>query len=399
MQKPAPAAYALHPLIAARWSPRAFSERPVSSHALRTVLEAARWAPSCFNEQPWRIVIASRDLADAHARALACLTEKNQSWARRAWVLGVATARTHFVANGKPNRHAAHDLGMALAQMQLQATALELGVHFMAGFDVDAARSAFGISAEDDVLCMFAIGHRDLPDVLPEPHREKELAPRKRHPQRAWVYAGAYGQTWTPPEEADIEAVLAFWFGEVGEDGHADAEHAQRWWSKDAQLDEEIRTRFAPLYAAVRAGQHDDWLSSARGRLATILLLDQFTRNMFRDTPRMYEADARALEIALSGIDLRFDRALPGDLRAFFYLPLMHAESRAAQEACVRLFREFATELPGPEGERIRNNLRYAELHRDVVERFGRFPHRNPLLGRATTPEEQRFLDDGGPTF
>lgn len=399
MQKPAPAAYAIHPLLSARWSPRAFADRPVSPHAIRTMLEAARWAPSCFNEQPWRLILATKDHPEAHARALSCLTEKNRRWARRAWVLAVGLARTHFAGSGNPNRHAQHDLGLALGQLALQATALEIGVHFMAGFDVDDARTAFAVPSDYAIVTMMAFGHLDSVDVLPEDLKTREVAPRKRHPQEIWVDSGLFGAPWSPSEESTIDEILEFWFGPVGESGHADDTHAKRWWTKDDGFDETIRQRFSDIYERVRSGQHEDWLSSARGRLATLIVLDQFPRNMFRGTARMHESDARALDVALSGIDLGFDRALPGDLRSFCYMPLMHAESRAAQDACVRLFRDYAAELPGPEGERIRGNLKFAELHRDIVARFGRFPHRNAILGRASTEEERRYLDEGGATF
>ena len=399
MQKPAPAAYAIHPLLSARWSPRAFAERPVSSHAIRTMLEAARWAPSSFNEQPWRIIIATKDDSEGYARALSCLTEKNRRWAHRAWGLGAALTRTHFAGSGTPNRHAQHDLGLALGQLALQATALEVGVHFLAGFDADAARTAMVIPSDYAVVTMFALGHVDSAEVLPEDLKTRELAPRRRHPQETWVDTGVFGNAWTPSGETKIDEILEFWFGPIDEAGQASDAFAKRWWTKDPEFDETIRRRFLSVYDAVQAGRHEDWLSSARGRLATIIVLDQFSRNMFRGTARMHEADAWALDIALSGIDLGFDRALPGDLRAFCYMPLMHAESRAAQDACVRLFRDFAAELPGPEGDRIRGNLRFAEQHRDIVARFGRFPHRNAILGRVPTEDEQRYLDEGGATF
>jgi uncharacterized protein (DUF924 family)/nitroreductase len=363
------------------------------------MLEAARWAPSSFNEQPWRIVLATKDAPEAYMAALSCLTEKNRRWARRAWGMAVALTRTHFAGSGNANRHATHDLGLALGQLALQATALELGVHFLAGFDADAARTAFAIPPDHAVVAMFAFGHVDSAEVLPDDLKRRELAPRRRHPQETWVDFGTFGQPWTPSDEAQIEEILEFWFGPVDESGHATDPYAKRWWTKDPEFDETIRRRFLPVYDAIREGRHEDWLSSARGRLATIIVLDQFSRNMFRGTARMHESDARALDIALSGIDLGFDRALPGDLRAFCYMPLMHAESRAAQDACVRLFRDYAAELPGPDGERIRSNVKFAELHRDIIVRFGRFPHRNAILGRTPTDDERQYLDEGGATF
>jgi len=286
-----------------------------------------------------------------------------------------------------------------LAQFTLQGVALGISVHFMAGFDADAAREAFGVPDEFAIVCMAAVGRRDAPDVLPSDLAERERASRQRRPQSSWVFADRWGTPWSTHDERAPEAILAFWFGEGAESGSTPTELASRWWKKDEAFDADVRRRFEALYDEVRSGRRDEWLSSARGRLATILVLDQFPRNMFRGTARMYEADGRALDIASSGIDLGLDRALPGDLRAFFYMPLMHAESLRTQEACVRLFEVFAGELPGPEGERIRNNLKFAEQHRDVVARFGRFPHRNRIVGRESTEAEDAFLAGGGASF
>lgn len=195
------------------------------------------------------------------------------------------------------------------------------------------------------------------------------------------------------------EEVLSFWFGPLDPGGHADLAHRQRWWAKDPELDREITERFGALHAEVAAGRRESWLSSPRGRLAYVIVLDQLSRNMFRGTPRMFSSDAQALEAAKEGIRLGEDRTLPIDLRTFFYLPLMHSESLEDQERCVALFEALRNELTGEAKEMITFNLRFAVQHRDIVARFGRFPHRNAVLGRASTEEEQAFLEQPGSSF
>ncbi len=158
-----------------------------------------------------------------------------------------------------------------------------------------------------------------------------------------------------------------------------------RWFRKDAAFDDQFRTRFLSAHEAALRGGLDEWASDAVGALALLILLDQFPRNAFRGTPRMFESDAKALGIARQALDEGFDRQVDESLRNFFYLPFMHSEQLADQDRAVELTRNLGDDA-----------LRYAILHRDIIERFGRFPHRNAVLGRATTPEEQRFLDDGG---
>jgi uncharacterized protein (DUF924 family) len=177
-----------------------------------------------------------------------------------------------------------------------------------------------------------------------------------------------------PPED-----VLAFWFGQP----------PVRHFRKDPVFDQEIRDRFGALHGELVLGEHDDWLTTPRGRLAAIIVLDQFSRNMFRDTPGMFASDPQALQLALEGLARGDDRALSEAERSFFYMPLMHAEDRAVQDRCVELFRALG----------IENNLKFAVMHRDIVQRFGRFPHRNAVLGRTSTPEEVEFLAQPGSSF
>jgi uncharacterized protein (DUF924 family) len=175
---------------------------------------------------------------------------------------------------------------------------------------------------------------------------------------------------------AQPSAVLAFW-REAG---------PERWFKKDTAFDDELRTRFLETYAAAAAGTLADWETSADGALALTIVLDQFPRNMFRGNARTYAADALARSVAGRALDRGFDRSMPISDRQFFYLPFEHSESLPDQERCCTL---FATTGDA-------DLLKWAQSHADVVRRFGRFPHRNAMLGRVTTPEEQAFLDGGG---
>jgi uncharacterized protein (DUF924 family) len=158
-----------------------------------------------------------------------------------------------------------------------------------------------------------------------------------------------------------------------------------RWFCKDAAFDTEFRTRFLGAHEAALRSELDDWAPDVQGALALLILLDQFPRNAFRGTPRMFESDAKAREVARQAVQAGLDTQVDADLRNFFYLPFMHSEQLADQDLGVALARKLGDE-----------SLRHASIHHGVIERFGRFPHRNAVLGRATTPEEQRFLDDGG---
>lgn len=197
----------------------------------------------------------------------------------------------------------------------------------------------------------------------------------------------------------EVDEVLSFWFGEPGEAGFAAGDAVSRWWKKDAAFDEEIRSRFGALHAGVMSGEREDWLKSARGRLAYVIVLDQFSRNMFRDTPGMFASDRKALDAARGAVEQGMDRAVRGDLRAFFYLPFMHSEELAVQDRCVALFETFHDELEGEGKARIASNLKFAIAHRDIVAKWGRFPHRNAILGRESTPEEKAFLAQPGSSF
>ena len=158
-----------------------------------------------------------------------------------------------------------------------------------------------------------------------------------------------------------------------------------RWFRKDDAFDADFRARFLGAHEAATRGDLDAWGRHADGALALLLLLDQFPRNAFRGTPRMYATDAKARAAADLAIRAGFDRTVPEELRQFFYLPFMHSEQLEDLDRCVTLNEQVGGEA-----------LRYARHHRDIVARFGRFPHRNGVLGRPCTPDEERFLEEGG---
>ncbi len=178
--------------------------------------------------------------------------------------------------------------------------------------------------------------------------------------------------------------ILDFWFGREGEEGYG--EFREAWFIKDSEFDREVRDRFEGAYEEAAAGKLDHWKDEAWSCLALIILLDQFPRNMFRGDPKTYAADDKALEAARHAVEHAYDRELPPYGRLFVYLPFEHSEDLEDQRSSVELFRELAAEM------RSEDLLGYAVRHLEIIERFGRFPHRNEILGRATTPEEAEFL-------
>jgi uncharacterized protein (DUF924 family) len=183
---------------------------------------------------------------------------------------------------------------------------------------------------------------------------------------------------------ADANAILEFWFGH-GEPVSAD--HQRRWFAADASFDRLCVERFARDHAAAAAGELVQWKREPRSSLALVLLLDQFPRNMFRNTSRAFATDTAALGVARGSIAQRFDRQLPALRRLFFYLPFEHSEQITDQDESVRLCRDLTRDHP-----ECADFLRYAESHREVIRRFGRFPLRNGVLNRASTPDEIAYL-------
>jgi nitroreductase len=194
-KKPAPAAAPIHDLIANRWSPRAFEARAVEPEKLRLLFEAARWAASSYNAQPWYFIVGTKDDPENLKKVLDSFVEFNQSWAKSAPVLALSVAGLKMPQDGSANRHAFHDVGQAAATLALQATALGLQIHQMAGILPDKARQIFAIPVDYEAVAGFAIGYPGDPLTLPEGRlRDTETGPRQRKPASSFVFTGKWGE-------------------------------------------------------------------------------------------------------------------------------------------------------------------------------------------------------------
>ena len=205
--------------------------------------------------------------------------------------------------------------------------------------------------------------------------------------------------TITDVDQARIDAIIAFWFQEKELtapqiDGRMDV-----WFGEDAVFDQQIQSEFSGDVEEASDGTLDHWAHTPRGRLALILLLDQFRRNIYRGTAEAYAEDKRALKLCVEGAMEKKDKGLSPIQRAFFYMPLQHAESRKVQAKSVAIFTRLAEAVSPTYVETFMTIAQFAELHRDIVEQFGRFPHRNVVLKRSNTPEEEEYLASDGPSF
>jgi len=223
---------------------------------------------------------------------------------------------------------------------------------------------------------------------------------RARHPStpgvpllqlRTLPYLLVSGSLRPMPTSELYEEVLAFWFGTPGDPWFS--QFRPEWFRKDPAFDQEIRRRFASLLEALAEGEHRDWMLAPRSALAFVIVLDQFSRNMFRGEARAFAEDALARSAADQAIHRGFDAQVAPVERTFFYLPFMHSEELADQERSVALFGALAG------GDTSSSSVDYARRHRDIIARFGRFPHRNAALGRPSTPEELVFLAQPGSGF
>jgi uncharacterized protein (DUF924 family) len=193
--------------------------------------------------------------------------------------------------------------------------------------------------------------------------------------------------------------ILQFWFGDVDELGRSDVQHSRRWFMKDEAFDRKVADRFGQTYADVRGGLREAWLDDPRGRVAYVIVLDQFPRNMFRGTARAFEGDRQALAAAIEGVARHDDASLTVNERSFLYMPYMHSEEIDMQERSVALFKDLLADAPSELRGSLLAAVQYAEKHREVVARFGRFPHRNTALGRESTPAERAFIAEPGSAF
>jgi uncharacterized protein (DUF924 family) len=179
---------------------------------------------------------------------------------------------------------------------------------------------------------------------------------------------------------SNYEAVLTFWFSELSE---------EQWFHGGPAVDSLLKERFTTVHTAVAANEHWQWRETVRGALAEVLVLDQFSRNLFRGTPRAFAADAQALALAQVAVARGFDQVVSERERPFFYMPYMHSESAVIHEEAVRLFESLGSE----------EHLKFEHIHKDIIDRFGRYPHRNEVLNRVPTPEEEEYLNTNDEVF
>ena len=193
--------------------------------------------------------------------------------------------------------------------------------------------------------------------------------------------------------QSKVKQILLFWFGDLNR-GDVDMATKQRWFKKDPDFDQEIKKRFTTNVQAASMGEYDAWQVQASGSLALLILLDQFTRNIYRNNAQAWACDTKAQHIALDALEFKQDQDLLPIQRVFLYMPLMHAEDLSLQTRCVDLFRQLVQDTTVDGESPYQMNLDYAIEHAEIIERFGRFPHRNKLLGRETTAEEAAFLEE-----
>jgi uncharacterized protein (DUF924 family) len=188
-----------------------------------------------------------------------------------------------------------------------------------------------------------------------------------------------------------IKSILQFWFGNLI-NGQVSSEQHKLWWDKNPAVDKYIQQHFQQDVLNAIAGKYEDWLQEAKGTLALILLVDQFCRHIYRGTPAAFAADPIALQWAKHGLELQQDKQLSLAKRAFFYMPFEHAEDIAAQQQAVALFYNLYKQAPANQRQTYQDYYNYAKQHQVIIERFGRFPHRNAILNRISTKEELLFL-------
>ncbi|MDA0323833.1 MAG: DUF924 domain-containing protein [Verrucomicrobia bacterium] len=195
------------------------------------------------------------------------------------------------------------------------------------------------------------------------------------------------------------DKILSYWFGELADDAECAAQMAALWWQKGEKTDCDIAARFGESLEIAMQGGLDDWSRDPRSLVALIILLDQFSRNIYRGTRRAFEQDTQAFELCRIGVDAGTDMDLRPIERVFFYLPLEHAESIEAQQQCVALYEQLRDDVEDAHRATFEGYVDYANKHREVIEKFGRFPHRNAILGRDSTPQELEYLAQPGAGF
>jgi uncharacterized protein (DUF924 family) len=202
-------------------------------------------------------------------------------------------------------------------------------------------------------------------------------------------------------EEKYINKILDFWFGEMKNSGVPDKKKQKMWWQKDKNLDKLIKKEFEILLKRAKSGEFEEWTDNPEGMLAVVILLDQFSRHIYRDTVNAFSQDEMALNIVISAMLKGFDKQLVAVKRTFFYMPLMHSEDIDIQIKSVESFSELEKEyIKNDEtADIVKINKKYAIMHYEIIKRFGRYPHRNMVLGRESTAEEIEFLKEQGSSF
>lgn len=196
-----------------------------------------------------------------------------------------------------------------------------------------------------------------------------------------------------------INQILEFWFGTETDELKITAKQSGLWWGKDANTDDSIKKQFGAIYQSAIDDELDDWLQNIKGQLALIILLDQFSRVIHRDTSDAFACDNKALAISLEGINNNADQELRSIERVFYYMPLEHSEEIGTQNHCVRLYQRLLGDVPDIMKKEFQNYLQFAEKHRAIIERFNRFPHRNKVLNRISSAEELEFLTQPESSF
>jgi len=197
----------------------------------------------------------------------------------------------------------------------------------------------------------------------------------------------------------EIRAVLDFWFSGTDLDSPTVDSRMDRWFGSEPELDESIGVRFGDLVERASAGELDHWAAEPEGRLALIILLDQFRRNIYRGKPEAFARDNQALKFSIEGTMAGDHNRLSAEQRLFFFMPLQHAESLKIQEKSVSIYNALAESVTGTLRETFATCAHFAELHRDIIAEFGRFPHRNSILGRENSSEEAAYLSGSAPSF
>ena len=205
--------------------------------------------------------------------------------------------------------------------------------------------------------------------------------------------------TITDVDQARIEAVLSFWFKEQALTAPQIDHRMETWFNEDPEFDREIKKEFSEDISAASAGKLDHWAAEPEGRLALIILIDQFRRNIYRNTAKAFSKDKLALKFCIEGAMEKKDQSLTPIQRVFFYMPLQHTESRKVQAKAVDLYNRLAELVSPTYRETFLTVAQFAELHKDIIDQFGRFPHRNELLGRENTAEEAEYLASDSPDF